>query len=204
MAGPTIDPSLYRSRDVVPVRRALISVSDKSELLALGQALAGAGVEIVSTGGSAALLREAGLTVKDVAEITGFPESLGGRGKTLHPHVHAGLLADLRLEDHEDQLSELGILPFELVVVNLYPFVETVASGAEGDAVVEQIDIGGPAMVRASAKNHANVAIVVSPQSYPGIISALDAGGTSLAQRRELAARARRATPGSRCRPTRR
>ncbi|GEP49303.1 bifunctional phosphoribosylaminoimidazolecarboxamide formyltransferase/IMP cyclohydrolase [Microbacterium saccharophilum] len=190
MAGPTIDPSLYRSRDVVPVRRALISVSDKSELLALGQALAGAGVEIVSTGGSAALLREAGLTVKDVAEITGFPESLGGRVKTLHPHVHAGLLADLRLEDHEDQLSELGILPFELVVVNLYPFVETVASGAEGDAVVEQIDIGGPAMVRASAKNYANVAVVVSPESYPAIIEAVGQGGTTLAQRRELAARA--------------
>lgn len=190
MAGPTIDPSLYRARDVVPVRRALISVSDKTELLALGQALAGAGIEIVSTGGSAALLREAGLAVKDVAEITGFPESLGGRVKTLHPHVHAGLLADLRLEDHEDQLSELGILPFELVVVNLYPFVETVASGAEGDAVVEQIDIGGPAMVRASAKNYANVAVVVSPESYPAIIEAVGQGGTTLAQRKELAARA--------------
>ena len=97
----------------------------------------------------------------DVASVTGFPESLGGRVKTLHPGVHAGLLADLRLEDHEQQLSELGILPFELVVVNLYPFVETVRSGAQGDDVVEQIDIGGPAMVRASAKNFANVAIVV-------------------------------------------
>lgn len=190
MAGPTIDPSLYRSRDVVPVRRALISVSDKTELLALGQALAAADIEIVSTGGSAALLRDAGLPVKDVAEITGFPESLGGRVKTLHPHVHAGLLADLRLEDHEDQLSQLGILPFELVVVNLYPFVETVASGAEGDAVVEQIDIGGPAMVRASAKNYANVAVVVSPESYPAIIEAVGQGGTTLAQRKELAARA--------------
>src|SRR5690606_25283015 len=116
-------------------------------------------------GGSAALLRDAGIAVTDVAEITGFPESLGGRVKTLHPSVHAGLLADLRLEDHEEQLEELGILPFELVVVNLYPFVETVASGATGDAVVEQIDIGGPAMVRASAKNFANVAIVVSPES---------------------------------------
>lgn len=190
MAGPTIDPSLYRPRDVVPIRRALVSVSDKTDLLPLGQALAAAGVEIVSTGGSAGLLREAGLTVKDVAEITGFPESLGGRVKTLHPSVHAGLLADLRLEDHESQLDELGILPFELVVVNLYPFVETVASGAEGDAVVEQIDIGGPAMVRASAKNFANVAIVVSPESYPAIIESLGSGGTSLGQRRELAARA--------------
>lgn len=190
MAGPTIDPALYRDRDLVPIRRALLSVSDKTDLLPLAQALAGAGVELVSTGGSAALLREAGLAVKDVAEITGFPESLGGRVKTLHPNVHAGLLADLRLEDHEQQLAELGILPFELVIVNLYPFVETVNSGATGDAVVEQIDIGGPAMVRASAKNFANVAIVVSPESYPAIIESLGQGGTTLSQRRELAARA--------------
>jgi phosphoribosylaminoimidazolecarboxamide formyltransferase/IMP cyclohydrolase len=190
MAGPTIDPALYRDRDVVPVRRALISVSDKTDLLPLAQALADAGVEIVSTGGSAALLREAGLTVADVSEVTGFPESLGGRVKTLHPSVHAGLLADLRLEDHEQQLGDLGIRPFELVVVNLYPFVETVASGAASDAVVEQIDIGGPAMVRASAKNFANVAIVVSPTAYPAIIEAVRQGGTSLAQRRDLAARA--------------
>lgn len=190
MAGPSIDPALYRPRDIVPVRRALISVSDKSGLLPLAQALAAAGVEIVSTGGSAALLRDAGLTVADVSEITGFPESLGGRVKTLHPSVHAGLLADLRLEDHEAQLDDLGILPFELVVVNLYPFIETVASGATGDAVVEQIDIGGPAMVRASAKNYANVAIVVSPASYDTIIEAIGQGGTSLGQRRELAARA--------------
>ena len=111
MAGPTIDPALYRDRDLVPIRRALLSVSDKTDLLPLAQALAGAGVELVSTGGSAALLREAGLAVKDVSEITGFPESLGGRVKTLHPSVHAGLLADLRLEDHENQLAELGILP---------------------------------------------------------------------------------------------
>ncbi|WP_454157765.1 bifunctional phosphoribosylaminoimidazolecarboxamide formyltransferase/IMP cyclohydrolase [Microbacterium lacticum] len=190
MAGPTIDPALYRDRDLVPIRRALISVSDKTDVLPLAQALAAAGVELVSTGGSAALLRDAGLEVKDVAQVTGFPESLGGRVKTLHPSVHAGLLADLRLEDHEAQLGELGILPFELVVVNLYPFVETVASGATGDAVVEQIDIGGPAMVRASAKNFANVAIVVSPESYPAIIDAVAAGGTTLARRRDLAARA--------------
>lgn len=190
MAGPAVDPTLYRPRDVVPVRRALVSVSDKTDLLPLAQALQAADVEIVSTGGSAALLREAGIAVKDVSEITGFPESLGGRVKTLHPSVHAGLLADLRLEDHETQLADLGIEPFQLVVVNLYPFVETVASGATGDAVVEQIDIGGPAMVRASAKNFANVAIVVSPASYPAIIEAVDQGGTSLAQRRDLAARA--------------
>ncbi|WP_447942484.1 bifunctional phosphoribosylaminoimidazolecarboxamide formyltransferase/IMP cyclohydrolase [Microbacterium aurum] len=190
MAGPAVDPALYRPRDVVPVRRALVSVSDKTDLLPLAQALQAADVEIVSTGGSAALLREAGIAVSDVSEITGFPESLGGRVKTLHPSVHAGLLADLRLEDHETQLADLGIEPFELVVVNLYPFVETVASGATGDAVVEQIDIGGPAMVRASAKNFANVAIVVSPSSYPAIIEAVGQGGTSLAQRRDLAARA--------------
>lgn len=190
MAGPSHDPSLYRDRDVVPIRRALISVSDKTDLLRLAQALAGAGVEIVSTGGSAALIRDAGIAVVDVASVTGFPESLDGRVKTLHPSVHAGLLADLRLEDHERQLAELHIDPFELVVVNLYPFVETVAAGAEGDDVVEQIDIGGPAMVRASAKNFANVAIVTSPESYPAVIDALGAGGTTLAQRRELAARA--------------
>ena len=190
MAGPAVDPTLYRPRDVVPVRRALVSVSDKTDLLPLAQALQAADVEIVSTGGSAALLREAGIAVSDVSEITGFPESLGGRVKTLHPSVHAGLLADLRLEDHETQLADLGIEPFQLVVVNLYPFVETVGSGATGDAVVEQIDIGGPAMVRASAKNFANVAIVVSPSSYPAIIEAVGQGGTSLAQRRDLAARA--------------
>lgn len=190
MAGPSHDPALYRPRDVVPVRRALVSVSDKTDLLALGEALAAAGVEIVSTGGSATLLREAGYTVTDVSSVTGFPESLDGRVKTLHPSVHAGLLADLRLEDHERQLAELEIAPFELVVVNLYPFVETVRSGAQGDDVVEQIDIGGPAMVRASAKNYANVAIVVSPSSYPAVIEAVRAGGTTLVQRRELAARA--------------
>ncbi len=190
MAGPTIDPALYRLRDVVPIRRALISVSDKTGLLPLAEALAAAGVEIVSTGGSAALLRDAGLAVKDVSEVTGFPESLDGRVKTLHPSVHAGLLADLRLEAHEVQLADLGIEPFELVVVNLYPFVETVASGAAADVVVEQIDIGGPAMVRASAKNHANVAIVVAPESYPAIVESLGQGGTTLAQRKELAARA--------------
>jgi phosphoribosylaminoimidazolecarboxamide formyltransferase/IMP cyclohydrolase len=165
-------------------------VSDKTGLLELAQALAGAGVEIVSTGSTAATIREAGHDVTDVAAVTGFPESLDGRVKTLHPGVHAGLLADLRLEHHEAQLADLGIRPFDLVVVNLYPFVQTVASGAEGDAVVEQIDIGGPAMVRASAKNYANVAIVVSPESYPAIVEAVGSGGTSLTQRKDLAARA--------------
>lgn len=190
MAGPSHDPALYRDRDVVPVRRALVSVSDKTGLMGLAEALAAAGVEIVSTGSTAARIREAGHAVTDVAAVTGFPESLDGRVKTLHPGVHAGLLADLRLEDHERQLADLDIAPFELVVVNLYPFVETVASGAQGDDVVEQIDIGGPAMVRASAKNYANVAIVVSPESYPAVVEAIGNGGTTLVQRRQLAARA--------------
>ena len=190
MAGPRHDPSLYRDRDVVPIRRALVSVSDKTDLLKLAEALAAAGVEIVSTGSTAATIREAGHQVTDVASVTGFPEMLDGRVKTLHPNVHGGLLADLRLESHETALGEFGIAPFELVVVNLYPFVETVKSGAQGDDVVEQIDIGGPAMVRASAKNHANVAIVVAPESYPAVIDALGKGGTTLSQRRELAARA--------------
>jgi len=190
MAGPRLDPSLYRHRDLVPIRRALVSVSDKSGLLELAAALTAAGVEIVSTGSTAQTIRDAGHQVTDVASVTGVAEMLDGRVKTLHPKVHGGLLADLRLEDHERQLAELEIEPFELVVVNLYPFVETVASGAEPDAIVEQIDIGGPAMVRAAAKNHANVAIVVSPESYPAIIESVEAGGTDLAQRRELAARA--------------
>ncbi|MGN8025207.1 bifunctional phosphoribosylaminoimidazolecarboxamide formyltransferase/IMP cyclohydrolase [Microbacterium sp. 22242] len=190
MAGPAHDPSLYRPRDEVRVRRALVSVSDKSGLVPLAQALAGNGVEIVSTGSTAQTIRDAGIEVTDVAAVTGVAEMLDGRVKTLHPAIHGGLLADLRLEDHEGQLEHLGIEPFELVVVNLYPFVETVASGAVGDDVVEQIDIGGPAMVRAAAKNHANVAIVVSPDSYPAIIDAIAEGGTTLAQRRELAARA--------------
>ncbi len=190
MAGHAIDPALYRPREVVPVRRALLSVSDKTGLLELAAALAEAGVEIVSTGSTASTIAAAGHPVTEVASVTGFREALDGRVKTLHPGVHAGILADLRLEDHERQLAELGIAPFELVVVNLYPFVETVASGAEPAAVVEQIDIGGPAMVRASAKNHANVAIVVDPADYGMLTAAVRDGGTTLAQRRQLGAKA--------------
>ena len=190
MSGPTHDPSEYRERDVVAITRALVSVSDKTGLIELAAALAAAGVEIVSTGSTAKSIAEAGFAVTEVSQITGFPESLDGRVKTLHPSVHAGILADLRLSSHESQLAELGITPFDLVVVNLYPFVETIAAGVTGDAAVEQIDIGGPAMVRASAKNHANVAIVVSPTSYPRIMAALKDGGTTLAERRNLAARA--------------
>ncbi|MDM7891816.1 bifunctional phosphoribosylaminoimidazolecarboxamide formyltransferase/IMP cyclohydrolase [Curtobacterium caseinilyticum] len=190
MSVHAADPSLYRHRDVVPVRRALISVSDKSGLLELAGALADAGVELVSTGSTAQTIRDAGYGVTDVSSVTGFPESLDGRVKTLHPAVHAGLLADLRLESHEQQLADLGIAPFELVVVNLYPFVETVASGADSATVVENVDIGGPAMVRASAKNHPNVAIVVSPSSYAEVVEAVRAGGTTLELRKRLAAQA--------------
>lgn len=181
-------------RDQIPVRRALVSVYDKMGLLELAAVLAQQGVEIVSTGSTAKLIADAGHPVTEVSQLTGFPESLDGRVKTLHPAVHAGLLADLRLAHHEVQLAELGIEPFELVVSNLYPFTETVASGAEPDAVVEQIDIGGPSMVRGAAKNHANVAIVTSPGQYGDIIDALQSGGTTLAQRRVLALAAFRHT----------
>jgi phosphoribosylaminoimidazolecarboxamide formyltransferase/IMP cyclohydrolase len=202
MSGPRHDPSLFHHRDLVPIKRALVSVSDKSGLVEFAAALSAAGVEIVSTGSTAKTIAAAGFAVTEVSSITGFPESLDGRVKTLHPSVHAGILADLRLESHIAQLQELEIQAFQLVVVNLYPFAETVASGAEGDDVIEQIDIGGPALVRASAKNHANVAIAVSPNTYPQIVDALESGGTSLATRRKLAATAfarttRRLRPGS-------
>lgn len=190
MAVQSHDPSLYEHRDVVPVRRALISVSDKTRLLDLASALAGAGVEIVSTGSTAQTIRDAGHPVTDVAEVTGFAEALDGRVKTLHPAVHSGLLADLRLADHREQLEQLGFAPFELVVVNLYPFEETVASGKPAADVIENVDIGGPAMVRATAKNHANAAIVVSPARYDEVIAAVNAGGTTLALRRSLATEA--------------
>ncbi|MCU1447720.1 bifunctional phosphoribosylaminoimidazolecarboxamide formyltransferase/IMP cyclohydrolase [Cryobacterium sp.] len=187
MSGHTNARSLYRDRDAIPVQRALISVSDKTGLVELADALAAAGVEMVSTGSTAATIRGAGHDVTDVAAVTGFPESLDGRVKTLHPSVHAGILADLRLEAHENQLADLSIAPFQLVVVNLYPFVETVESGAEPADVIEQIDIGGPALVRASAKNHPNVAIVVDPENYPEIIAAIQAGGSTLRLRQKLA-----------------
>jgi phosphoribosylaminoimidazolecarboxamide formyltransferase/IMP cyclohydrolase len=187
MAVQSHDPSLYEHRDLVPVRRALISVSDKTGLLDLAQALADAGVEIVSTGSTAATIRDAGHPVTDVAEVTGFAEALDGRVKTLHPAVHSGLLADLRLADHRRQLDELGFAPFGLVVVNLYPFEQTVAAGKPAADVIENVDIGGPAMVRATAKNHANAAIVVSPARYEEVVDAVRAGGTTLALRRSLA-----------------
>lgn len=180
----------YRARDVIEVKRALVSVSDKTGLAELATALHTAGVEIVSTGSTAKMIADAGVPVTEVSELTGFPESLDGRVKTLHPVVHGGLLADLRLAAHEAELSKLGIEPFQMAIVNLYPFVETVRSGAKGDDVVEQIDIGGPAMVRASAKNHANVAVVVDPDDYAEVIAAVASGGTNLKLRTKLAAKA--------------
>ncbi|MBM9467642.1 bifunctional phosphoribosylaminoimidazolecarboxamide formyltransferase/IMP cyclohydrolase [Nakamurella leprariae] len=173
-----------------PIRRALLSVTDKSGLADLGRGLVEAGVELVSTGNSARVLAEAGLPVTTVEQVTGFAETLDGRVKTLHPAVHGGLLADLRKESHRAQLQELGIAPFDLVVVNLYPFRETVATGASVDDSVEQIDIGGPAMIRASAKNHPSVAVVVDPAEYPAVLEAVAAGGFTLAERTALAARA--------------
>jgi phosphoribosylaminoimidazolecarboxamide formyltransferase / IMP cyclohydrolase len=173
-----------------PLKRALVSVYDKTGLAELAAALHAAGVSIVSTGSTAALIESSGVPVTRVEELTGFPETLDGRVKTLHPKVHAGLLADLRLPAHASQLESLDIAPFDLLVSNLYPFSSTVASGASVDECVEQIDIGGPAMVRAAAKNHPSVAVVTSPSAYPLVLSAIEAGGFSLAQRRALAARA--------------
>src|SRR5215217_1704229 len=172
------------------IRRALVSVSDKTELISISQALVDAGVELVSTGSTGRAIAEEGLPVTEVAQLTGFPECLDGRVKTLHPKVHAGLLADVREEAHRSQLADLGIAPFELLISNLYPFTETVASGATPDECVEQIDIGGPAMVRGAAKNHASVAVVTSPAQYPQLQAALDAGGFTLEERQTLAAAA--------------
>ncbi|WP_423754479.1 bifunctional phosphoribosylaminoimidazolecarboxamide formyltransferase/IMP cyclohydrolase [Actinomyces naeslundii] len=178
------------SPDRVPVRRALVSVYDKTGLVPLVQALSDAGVEIVSTGSTAATIAAAGLAVTPVEEVTGFHECLEGRVKTLHPAVHAGILADRRKPDHLDQLGTLGVAPIDLVVVNLYPFSDTVASGAPFDACVEQIDIGGPTMVRAAAKNHPAVAVVTSPDHYDDVTAAVREGGFTLAARRRLAAEA--------------
>jgi phosphoribosylaminoimidazolecarboxamide formyltransferase/IMP cyclohydrolase len=176
--------------DRIPIRRALVSVYDKTGLDELVRGLADAGVELVSTGGSAGRIESLGLPVTRVEDLTGFPECLDGRVKTLHPKVHAGILADRRLDSHVAQLADLGIEPFELVVSNLYPFAETVASGASVDECVEQIDIGGPSMVRAAAKNHPSVAIVTSPTAYDDVITAVAAGGFTLEQRKRLAAEA--------------
>ncbi|MFW0791341.1 bifunctional phosphoribosylaminoimidazolecarboxamide formyltransferase/IMP cyclohydrolase [Gordonia sp. CPCC 205333] len=189
MNSPTAADSTRR-----PVRRALISVYDKSGLTDLAAALHAAGVELVSTGSTAKTIAAESIPVTEVSEITGFPECLEGRVKTLHPGVHAGILADTRKDDHLNQLGELGIAAFELVVVNLYPFTATVASGATPDECIEQIDIGGPSMVRGAAKNHPSVAVVVDPSEYGEVAEAVAAGGFTLAQRQQLAAKAFRHT----------
>ncbi|OIV36686.1 bifunctional phosphoribosylaminoimidazolecarboxamide formyltransferase/IMP cyclohydrolase [Mangrovactinospora gilvigrisea] len=178
----------------LPVRRALISVYDKTGLEELARGLHEAGVALVGTGNTHRIVSELGLPITSIEEVTGFPECLDGRVKTLHPRVHAGILADRRLEDHRRQLEELGIEPFDLVVSNLYPFRETLASGASEDDIVEKIDIGGPSMVRAAAKNHHSVAIVVNPARYGELLEAVGAGGLTLGQRKRLAAEAYRHT----------
>src|SRR4051794_16809682 len=183
-----IPPGAAVTSTLRPVRRALVSVYDKTGLIGLAGALHAAGVEIVSTGSNAATIAATGVPVTRVEDLTGFPECLDGRVKTLHPRVHAGVLADTRLPEHLRQLDELGIAPFELVVVNLYPFTATVASGASPDECVEQIDIGGPSMVRAAAKNHPSVAVVVDPARYDEVVAAVTAGGFTLEARRLLAA----------------
>ncbi|WP_409328804.1 bifunctional phosphoribosylaminoimidazolecarboxamide formyltransferase/IMP cyclohydrolase [Trujillonella humicola] len=180
--------------DRTPIRRALLGVYDKSGVEELARGLAEAGVELVSTGATARRIADAGVPVTPVEQVTGFPECLDGRVKTLHPAVHAGILADRRRPEHVAQLEELDIRAFDLVVVNLYPFTETVDSGATPDECVEQIDIGGPAMVRAAAKNHPSVAVVVDPARYGDVLAAVRAGGFTLPERRRLAVAAFRHT----------
>ena len=172
--------------DTIPITRALLSVSDKTGLVDLARALAGRGVELVSTGGTARALRDAGLTVRDISDLTGFPEMMDGRVKTLHPKVHGGLLAVRDNPEHAAAMAEHGIGPIDLVVVNLYPFAQTVAKGASRDEIIENIDIGGPSMVRSAAKNHAHVAIVTDPADYAIVAR----GETTLAERKLFAAKA--------------
>ncbi|MGW2043923.1 bifunctional phosphoribosylaminoimidazolecarboxamide formyltransferase/IMP cyclohydrolase [Streptomyces sp. NPDC001858] len=186
----TADSTVTAESSKRGIRRALVSVYDKTGLEELARGLHEAGVELVSTGSTASRIAAAGVPVTKVEELTGFPECLDGRVKTLHPKVHAGILADLRLASHREQLAELGVEPFDLVVVNLYPFRETVASGASPDECVEQIDIGGPSMVRAAAKNHPSVAVVTSPARYADVLAAVQDGGFDLAARKRLAAEA--------------
>ena len=174
------------------ISRALLSVSDKTGLVDFARALAAQGVELVSTGGTAKALRDAGLTVKDVSEVTGFPEMMDGRVKTLHPKVHGGLLALRGDKAHVKAMADHGIAPIDLLVVNLYPFEETVAKGAGADETIENIDIGGPAMIRAASKNHESVTVVVDIDDYAAVLDEMNAnkGATTFALRRRLAAKA--------------
>ena len=175
-----------------PVRRALLSVSDKTGLIPFATRLAALGIELISTGGTAKALSEAGLPVIEVSSVTGFPEIMDGRVKTLHPSIHGGLLAVRANPDHQAALSRHGIHPIGLLVVNLYPFEATVARGASWEDTVENIDVGGPAMIRAAAKNHDDVTVIVDPADYDAVAAELESGGvtTRLATRRRLAAKA--------------
>ena len=176
------------------ITRALISVYDKTGIVELARELHSSGVEIVSTGATATALRDAGVSVKDVSDVTGFPEILDGRVKSLHPHIHSGILADQSNPEHVKTLTEAGIAPFDLVIINLYPFAETIASGATFAQSIEQIDIGGPALMRGAAKNHGSVAVISSPVQYPLISQALAAGGFTAEVRLRLALEAFRTT----------
>src|SRR5438270_6892450 len=194
-AGPSVAPARAKRilmTDLVPVRRALISLSDKTGLEGLAAGLATHGVEIVSTGGTAAKLRALGASVRDISDLTGFPEMMDGRVKTLHPKVHGGLLGVRDNPEHAAAMEAHGIAPIDLVVVNLYPFLSTVMSGADRDAVIENIDIGGPSMVRSAAKNHSDVAIVTDPADYAALLAELETygGATTMDLRRKLAAKA--------------
>ncbi len=181
--------------DLVPVRRALISLSDKAGLDTLAAGLKRHNVEIVSTGGTAARLRESGAEARDISDLTGFPEIMDGRVKTLHPKVHGGLLGVRDNPEHQSAMDAHEIPPIDLVVVNLYPFAETLAKGADRDTIIENIDIGGPSMVRSAAKNHAFVTILTDPADYAELLAELDVNGgqTSLAFRKRMAAKGVRA-----------
>ncbi|WP_182920369.1 bifunctional phosphoribosylaminoimidazolecarboxamide formyltransferase/IMP cyclohydrolase [Nocardioides cavernaquae] len=186
----SIDTTNVVTQDKIAIKRALVSVFDKTGLEELVRGLHEAGVALVSTGGSAALIESLGLPVTKVEELTGFPECLDGRVKTLHPRVHAGILADRRLPSHVEQLAELDIEAFDMVVVNLYPFVDTVMSGAGIQDCIEKIDIGGPSMVRAAAKNHANIAIVTDGADYAAALAAAQGEGFTYEERKVLATKA--------------
>jgi len=176
------------------IRRALVSVYDKTRLLEIGTVLSTAGIEILSTGSTAAQLAKAGIAVTEVSTYTGFPEIMGGRVKTLHPRVHSGILADQNNPQHMAAIADLDIAPFDLVIINLYPFAATIASGADFAECIEQIDIGGPSMLRGAAKNHGSVAVISRPSQYDGLIAAIKEGGFTLAQRRQLALESFRTT----------
>ena len=180
--------------DRKPIRRALVSVYDKDRLLEIGAVLSKAGIEIISTGSTAKTLQGSAIAVTEVSEYTGFPEIMGGRVKTLHPKIHSGILADQDNSEHLKAIADLDIAPFDLVIINLYPFAETIASGAEYAECIEQIDIGGPSMLRGAAKNHGSVAVISKVAQYDALIKAISAGGTTLEERRNFALQVFRTT----------